>query len=167
MPIHRAFTALTLAFTLVATMLFPTPADAAPPPSGRYVDVYEVLQTDAQFEAWYRVTSGLRRDFDEVCGDTFCEGDYSNIQSLRYRCSVDAVSGSIGQCVWVLAGSIEDIDASTGRVVVTGKIWRCRSPIGRLATLDELIRALDVPSPIRAVLPGSGRSLYEGLTDCM
>lgn len=96
-----------------------------------------------------------------------CEADYSHIQSLRYRCSVDRANGRIGQCLWVLAGSMEDIDPESGRIVVTATTWRCRSPIGWLATIEELLRALDGPSPIRAVLPGSGRSLYDGLVDCL
>src|SRR5690606_40042877 len=50
-----------------------------------YGDATEYFQTDAQYEAWFDLTRALRRDFDWICGDTFCEGEYSNIQSLRYR----------------------------------------------------------------------------------
>ena len=78
-----------------------------------------------------------------------------------------ATAGRLCQCLWVLAGSIEDVYPATGRIVVTAKVWRCRSPIGRLVTLEELLAALDGPSPIRAVLPGSGRSIYDGLVDCL
>lgn len=158
-----------LAFIISGLMAaFPLTSHASPATgAARYVDVYEYLQGDAQFEAWYRVTSGLQRDFDEVCGDTFCEGDYSNIQPLRFRCSVDRVNGRIGQCLWVLAGSHEEIDPATGSIVVTAKVWRCLSPIGRLTKLEELLAALDRPSPIRVALPGSGRSIYDGLVDCL
>lgn len=164
MSLNRIRVVLVLLAVLAGAILLCRPADAA---TARYVDAYGYMQTDAQFEAWYRVTSGLRRDFDEICGDTFCEGDYSNIESLRYRCSVDQASGRIGQCLWVLAGSMEDVDPDTGRIVVSGKVWRCRSPIGRLVTFEELVGALDVPSALRAPLPGSGRSLYDGLGDCL
>ena len=164
MSLNRIRLALVLAATLVGAILLCRPADAA---TARYVDVYAYLQTDAQFEAWHRVTQGLRRDFDAICGDTFCEGDYSNIASLRYRCSIEQASGRVGQCLWVLAGSMEEVDPATGRIHVTAKVWRCRSPLGRLARFEELLHALDVGEPIRAPLPGSGRSLYDGLGECL
>ncbi|MHB8913132.1 MAG: hypothetical protein ACYC42_10910 [Lysobacter sp.] len=80
---------------------------------------------------------------------------------------ISATAGRLCQCLWVLAGSIEDVDPATGRIVVAAKVWRCRSPIGRLVTLEELLAALDGPSPVRAALPGGGGSIYDGLIDCL
>src|SRR5688572_10458519 len=58
--------------------------------AGQYVEAGAALRTDAEVEAWYGITMQLRRQFDEICGDTFCEGDYSNLQPLRFQCAVDA-----------------------------------------------------------------------------
>src|SRR5690606_41745210 len=74
-----------------------------------YGEATGYFRTDAQYEAWFTLTRGLRRDFDWICGDTFCEGEYSNIQPLRYTCSVHLGSGRIGMCTWVFAASHEEI----------------------------------------------------------
>jgi len=37
-------------------------------------------------ERFLALETRLVRGFDEVCGDTFCEGEYHNLQSLRFRC---------------------------------------------------------------------------------
>ncbi len=65
-------------------------AQALPPsvPHPHFVEQYEYFTSDAQYEDWYTLTTDLRSDFDNICGDTFCEGDYSNLQSLSFDCSV-------------------------------------------------------------------------------
>jgi hypothetical protein len=82
---------------LLALVVLTSPAATAAAPiapataasSSDYVDISSYLTSDADINAWYSITSQLRKNFDDVCGDTFCEGDYSNIESLDYRCSVD------------------------------------------------------------------------------
>jgi hypothetical protein len=111
--------------------------------------------------------SGLKRDFDQICGDTFCEGEYSNIESLRYRCSVRQASGRIGQCVWLFAASNEEIDPETGEVVAAPNFWRCPTPLAPNTTIEELLAAVAGQSPLRAPLPRTDRSIYDGLVDCL
>jgi len=132
-----------------------------------YVDASSYFTRDQDFEAWYVLRSGLERNFDDVCGDTFCEGDYSNLQPLRYQCSVNAASGRIGMCIWVFAGSNEEIDPATGRIRVDAKAWRCRTPLASRTTIEELLAALQGDEPLRAALPGTDRSIYDGLGDCL
>lgn len=143
----------------------PVAAQEAPP---RYVDVYGYFSSDAQYEAWYTLTTQLRRDFDAICGDTFCEGDYSDIESLRLGCSVERASGRIGRCVWVFAGSSSpEVDADSGRIHVQAHVWRCRLPLAPQTTMDTFLQALSGPSPLYAPLPGTTTSIYDGLTDCL
>jgi hypothetical protein len=132
-----------------------------------YVDVYEYFTTDAQFEAWFTLTTQLNQDFDNICGDTFCEGDYSNIQSLRLRCSVQQSGGRIGQCLWIFAGSYEDIDPANGHVGVSSQVWPCMLPLAPNSTIDELMSALAVPHPLHATLPGTQVTIYDGLAECI
>lgn len=132
-----------------------------------YVDIGSYLTSDADIDAWYTIASQLRKNFDDVCGDTFCEGDYSNIESLDYRCSVDRTTGIVGRCVWVFAASNADVDAQTGKILVDNQHWRCRSPLAPKTRVADLIAALNVSSPIYAILPGSSRSIYDGLVDCL
>ena len=139
---------------------------AATTNDAHYVDINEYLTSDADINAWYNAVSLLKQNFDDVCGDTFCEGDYSNIESLDYRCSVEKNTGMVGRCVWVFAASNEDILASNGRILVDTQHWKCRSPLAKKTRIADLIAALDVPKPIRAILPGTSNSIYDGLVDC-
>lgn len=141
----------------------PAAAQAAP----EYGDVYAYFTLDAQYEAWYTLTTQLRRNFDDVCGDTFCEGDYANLQSLGYRCSVELSTGRIGRCLWLFAGSYEEIDPATGRFTVHKAFWRCRTPLAPHTTIDALLAALAEDDPLREPLPGSSATIYDGLVDCL
>ena len=144
-------------------------AAVAQPAPRHYVEAGSWVRTDADVEAWYTILSNLRRNFDDICGDTFCEGDYSNIEPLRFRCSVDEATGAIGRCVWVFAASNEDVDATTGRILVDTRTWRCRVPIAPGTTLPEFLAALAGDRPLYARLPRSGdeSSIYEGLIGCL
>lgn len=140
---------------------------AKPSATGRYIDLVTTLQNDDDITTWHSVADALRRDFDMICGDTFCEGDYSNIAALRFACSADAVTGEIGQCVWSFAASDERIDARRGRVHVSIPAWRCVSPLAPHTTVRELLSALAVAHPLNAPLPRTGATLYDGLSDCL
>lgn len=135
--------------------------------TGPYVDSSAYLRSDAHIDAWYGMTWALKRNFDQICGDTFCEGEYSNIESLRYRCSVHQVSGRIGSCVWVLAASNEEVEPATGKIGVQEGFWHCRTPLVRHTTIEELLTALAGDQPLYAALPGSDRSIFDGLIDCL
>lgn len=162
MPFRQSIllTALLFAGALAS---HPVAAQTAPV----YGDVYGYFTTDAQYESWYTLTTRLRRNFDDICGDTFCEGDYSNIQSLGYRCSVEQTTGAIGRCIWLFAGSYEDIDPATGRFAVHKAFWRCRTPLAPGTTIDALLAALAGDEPLYAPLPGASTTIYDGLVDCL
>lgn len=139
-------------------------AQAAP----AYVDVAAYPLDDARYEAWLNLRNRLYRDFDEICGDTFCEGEFSNIQSLRFNCSVDARTGRIGMCAWVFAASNEEIEPSTGRIRVSQRgFWRCRVPLAAGTTLRQFVDALNVERPLYAALPRSAGTVMDGLVDCL
>ena len=162
------FSMLFVLVTLAAPIApaFPQAAAASASNSeANYVDIRRYL-TGADLSAWSNVTDRLIRDFDDVCGDTFCEGEYSNIMSLNYRCSVEKNTGIVGRCVWVFAASNEEIDASNGRILVDTQHWKCRSPLAPKTRAADLLRGLDVARPIRAILPGASQSIYDGLVDC-
>ncbi len=143
------------------------PQSALAQTRARYVDVTSYITSDEDFEAWFTLTRNLAQNFDDICGDTFCEGDYSNIQSLRYRCSVNSRTGVIGQCVWVFAASNETIDPATGQISVETQTWQCVSPLAPRTRFDDFLAALAGPEPLYATLPGTSTTLYEGLIDCL
>jgi hypothetical protein len=136
-------------------------------PGAEYIDVSAYLTDAADIDAWYTMIYNLKQNFDYICGDTFCEGDYTNIESLRYRCSVERLTGTIGRCVWVFAASNEEVSPSTGKIIVDVRAWRCRSPIVRGTSIHDLLSALAGPSPLYATLPETDQSLYDGLVNCL
>lgn len=153
---------------VLALSLFVGSAMAAPAAHhSNYVDASAYLQTDAGIEAWYALRQNLRRNFDEICGDTFCEGEYSNIESLRYVCSVHRVNGRIGMCGWTFAASDEVIDPVAGRIVARHQGWLCRSPIVAGTTMESFLDALQGEDPLYAALPATSRTLFDGLVDCL
>jgi hypothetical protein len=156
-----------LATTALALALMPWAAGAQQAESG-YVDISAYPLSDAQYDDWLQLQASLRRDFDEICGDTFCEGDYSNIESLRFLCSVDSVSGRLGMCAWMFAASNEEIDPLTGRIRVSQRgFWRCRAPIVSGTTIEQLLETLDVEEPLYEPLPMTAKSMMDGLIDCL
>lgn len=169
MHIHAIAGRAVAALALTLSVASAASAAAAPayPRAADYVDVSAYLQTDADIEAWYALRHGLKRDFDEICGDTFCEGDYSNIESLRYVCSVHRVSGRIGTCGWTFAASDEMVDPLGGRIAVRHEGWFCKSPIVAGTTIESLLEALGVEAPLYAALPSTTATLFDGLVDCL
>lgn len=146
--------------------LLPTLALAAPP-APTYVDATALLDDDALVEAWYGGMVNMRVAFDDICGDTFCAGDYTNLQPLRLRCSANESSRMVSRCQWAFAASNETINAKTGQIKVDAPIFRCRIPVAPGTTVAELARAWGGPDPLRATIPRTGRSVYDALADCL
>ncbi|WP_242104514.1 MULTISPECIES: hypothetical protein [unclassified Lysobacter] len=156
----------TATFAALFAALVPFAAQAQTSPS--YVDVSSYALPDAQYEGWINLRINLKRDFDQICGDTFCEGDFTNIEPLSFRCSVDQASGRVGMCAWIFAASNEEIDPYTGRISVSQRgFWRCRTPLAVGTTIDQFIDALQGDQPLYAPLPNSTRTIMDGLIDCL
>jgi hypothetical protein len=138
-------------------------------PGAIFVDVPSYLEAPEDIDAWYQLVAELRSGFDAVCGDTFCEGEYSNYQSLRFRCSVEQTTGTIGSCVWVFAASAEEIAPETGVVTVDGRLFACEMPLAPGTDIRTLLEELLAPGvdPLKEPLPGSDRSLYDGVAECL
>jgi hypothetical protein len=130
-----------------------------------YVDVESWFSTGPEGQAWHRMEDALKQEFDDICGDTFCEGDYNDIEPISFTCSVCRATGEIGSCVWVFGGSYEDIEPSSGAIDVHAKIFSCQIPIQ--ATPDELVNALGTHFPLDQPLPHAKNTVYDVLVDCL
>jgi hypothetical protein len=151
-------------------LLIAAPGIAAanqPANTGTYTDIHNYLPTSQQRDDWLDTTYWLQANFNDACGDTFCEGDYGNLQALSYRCSVDASSGMVGQCVWIVAGSQEHIDAADGKVIAEPRIWQCVTPLAEGTSAEQLAAALANDQPLYATLPHTDKTLYDSLTSCL
>lgn len=184
MLVHRSLSmflpVLALACSAAHGAAEPLPESTAPQQDGAgaqagstgaksFVEAGSYFTSEAEIDAWYGLLRALDDDFDAVCGDTFCEGEYSNYKPLRFRCSVEEHAGTIGSCVWVLAASNEEIQPSTGDVEVDARIFVCEMPVAPETAVVDLVEALSAPGDraIDTALPGTDRSLYDGLVDCL
>jgi hypothetical protein len=140
-------------------------AQAAP----AYVDARLFPNQAAGWQRFLAVERALRQSFDNVCGDTFCEGEYSNLLPMRLRCSVHAASGVVQSCIWTFAGSAATV-ADDGRIDVDLRSFACPLPVAAGTRLEDFLRALEQAAPDRAIHvtpPGSRISIHEGLIGCL
>ncbi|MBS2025777.1 MAG: hypothetical protein JST92_25535 [Deltaproteobacteria bacterium] len=162
-----------------ALVMFALAACGGAQPSGNVSDQDDV--TAAKFvnlEDWasdnglqgpyFDMRDALTSGFNQICGDTFCGSDYSNMQALSFRCSVEVKTGNIGQCFWIFAGSYEDIAKTTGGVTVHQMFKKCAMPVkGSAKTLITTLTAAGTTNAIRRVLPGSTQTAYDALGGCL
>jgi len=136
--------------------------------ASEYVDARSYFTEPEEIDAWFALTFALEAEFDAICGDTFCEGDFSNYESLGFRCSVERTRGTIGRCVWIFAASTDEIVPASGQVRVDARSWRCKAPLAPSTPVRDFVRALSGAdgSPLHAALPGRATSLYAGLGEC-
>jgi hypothetical protein len=147
----------------------PIGATALPDPgTGNFVEALDSFTTGEDQLAWIEATQALRGAFDNICGDTFCGGDYSNLASLRFTCSANQKTGALGSCAWVFGGSYTTVAASNGVISVNAKSPVCPVPVSGKAV--DLAKALLAPGPQDALnrpLPGGTKSAYDALTGCL
>jgi len=144
------------------------PAGAREAAAGRHVDLAAALADDATRREWQAVVAALDEDFDDVCGDTFCEGDDGDIASLGIACAVERSSGAVDGCTWTFAAAATRIAPRSGDVQAKTKFFRC--PIAVHATAADLVSALAAPGPtarIHRPLPGGAPALYDQLVGCL
>ncbi|HEY9132853.1 MAG TPA: hypothetical protein VIM98_13955 [Dyella sp.] len=134
----------------------------------RYVDIVDYPRLGEGWGRYNALHARLVREFDDVCGDTFCEGQYSNLQSLRFRCSVERATGYLGQCVWNFAGSEERIDPVSGHIQVDARAISCRAPLLPATPVESFYTKLEeARHAIWEPLPGTSESIYDGLVGCL
>jgi hypothetical protein len=161
MAIRSIINRAACALAAFAVLGLASPAKAA----GPYVDIWDYLPTWQQQDGWLNTTYWLKVNFNDVCGDTFCEGEYQNLEALSYRCSVDQTTGLIGECMMILTASQEQISPSDGRIIVEPRTWQCVTPLAPQTTAVELAQALANKEPLSTPLPHTGQTIYDGLRD--
>ncbi len=133
--------------------------------STTYVDIMDFSKTDQS--QWYDSIHSLNRQFDEICGDTFCEGDWSNLTPLTFGCSVTSKAGNIKQCAWTFAASSVEVDQRTAGIIVDAPTFEC--PIVMKTTAVKLEALLTAADSLHVGLPGAPAatpSIYDQLSEC-
>lgn len=113
---------------------------------------------------WLDVRRKLARSFDDVCGDTFCEGDYPDIGLVDVSCSVRASTGRVKACRLTF-GKVSSMVNARGAFSSETATTTCDVPIN--ASRAALMTALSGDDPLRATLPGRNTSIYDALIDCL
>lgn len=134
---------------------------------GLHVDLIDYPRPEANWERAYGLEAALAREFDRICADTWCEGDYSNYQILEFRCLVLAHRGTVQRCTWVVAASELAVQADTGVVQVDNGRWTCPMELGPGVPVETFHAALEGPEGLTAPLPGLDRGLFDVLPDCI
>lgn len=129
-----------------------------------YRDLGDWLWETANGSSWTEITRTLGRDFDQICGDTFCEGQYPDISALRFVCSMKTEDQHVSHCGW----SFAEAEASVGdRGAIETNVATRRCDVTIDAPADALVQALSVPEPLYAPLPGGTASIYDALVGCL
>ena len=115
--------------------------------------------------AWFDSVGKLRDEFVALCGDTFCEGEYANLNPLSISCSVSSKIGHVHDCAWTFAASELAVDPQTSAIAIDAPTFVCHfHPKG---TAKQLLAAWSSSSDaIHAPMPGGSGSLYDALGDC-
>ncbi|HEY0251191.1 MAG TPA: hypothetical protein VGC41_06670 [Kofleriaceae bacterium] len=135
-------------------------------PGEVYVDAANYYQSAAGSNKWYQATQNLHKGFDDVCGDTFCGSDYSDVQALDLGCSITKSTGNVKACTWNFGGSFAQIN-KLGSLAVTSKTWSCGVQVhGTISQMAEILTASGTDNPIQRALPG-GVSAYDSIAGCV
>ena len=143
-----------------------TPTAPAPGPA-RYVDALDWPTSEAGLAAFGEAEDRLNMAFNRLCGDTFCEGEFSNMTPMQLTCSVDATKATLKQCLWVFAGSQGSVNPKSGAVQTTAKLFKCKLLLAKDTPVDAFYEVMTGGDPLNAKLPMTNHSVYDGLLGCL
>lgn len=131
-----------------------------------YVDILDYSKTD-QFQ-WYDTIHALNAQFNEECGDTYCEGDYGNLVPLTFGCSVSSKAGNVRDCVWTFAAAQPEVDPKNAAILVDAPVFECSIKMKTNAV--KLAKLLSTATDkLRTPLPGApagATTIGEQLSEC-
>ena len=99
-----------------------------------------------------------------MCGDTFCEGDYSDIGLVDFSCAVRSRTSRVKSCRLTF-GMVATAVTSRGALTSDTATRTCDVAID--ASQSDLITALSGDDPLRAPLPNRPTSIYDALIGCL
>jgi hypothetical protein len=136
-----------------------------------YDDVEEWAneQGDDAWQTWRGISDTLAKDFGDICGDTYCGGDYANLTPLRLRCSLNTTTHVLKNCTYVFGGSYEVVNPTTGTIKVNAKTFSCHISVTgmKLADFESTLTAAGSTPPLQRPLPGKTTSIYDALGGCL
>lgn len=130
-----------------------------------YGELFDTLDGN-DLDRWFEVRSKLKKGFDNICGDTICGGDFSNLATVNLTCSSTRAQKKMKDCLWVLAGNIDYVDGRTGKLTTEARTFQCHVPVNSNAKtfLDALHGAGD--DALNTTVPGTNATFYDALVNC-
>lgn len=153
---------------LVAMMQFASSPRAGGAPYKEMREYLGDLRNGSQ-DRWFATLDLLAKSFNDVCGDTFCEGDYSDLSALSTCCVVTS-GGIVARCVSLFAGSHSNVSSRNGLLGLKRKVFTCWLPLAHGTTAMALVDALTASGNddlIQRVLPGTSSTIYDALVSCL
>lgn len=168
-PLHEPLPGATsLADALPDCFAHPIGSTALPAVSpATYVEASAYYATAANQQKWADAKTALAAGFDRVCGDTFCSGDFTDLQSLTFACAITRSTGNVKGCAWTFGGSWTLV-AKAGGLALTSQTFTC--PVAMHGTIAQLITTLTATGTedaIRRPLPGTTATAYDALLGCL
>lgn len=136
-----------------------------------YVSARDYYASAAGLDRWSKTVANLKAGFDRVCGDTFCGGDFGDLQAVDFSCAITKSTGNVKSCAWTFGGSWHLVPEKGGQLDVHSSTFRCDVPVK--GTLSQLISTLTAPTQwwedeyLRLPLPGTTATAYDALLGCL
>lgn len=153
--------------TLAGILSLSSLASAGSPPPPYHVDLGEYLESGARAGAdQYRAfVHQVRKDFDNICGDTFCEGDIHNWQVLNTDCSIQVGTERVRECHIVITGSEQELNPTTGSYrLIRKEFLDCKAEMNMSLSDFQKIQGLETEYKTSK---GGTTTLYNQLVDCI
>ncbi len=140
----------------------------------QFRDPQQVL-SGTQYTDYRLALANLKASFDRVCGDTFCEGDFSNLTSMDITCSLNTKTEKLQACAWTFAGVNAEVDTATGIVDASNQMMAvCNLDVSQVP-LQEFITAINESSKrspsvrggMDVIFAGKSKSIYDQIADCL
>ena len=161
---RRVASAVIMSIAALSTGAAP-PRHASPP---AYVDAETLFPDEGEAGRWSRMKRVLAHDFDQICGDTYCEGEFSDIEPILFVCSAARGSGELKHCVWLFNERTPESISATGEIEIDHRSVVCDIPVASTAAV--LADALLAPGKLSSLdrkLPGTDTSIGEALVPCL
>ncbi|NIJ68916.1 hypothetical protein [Xanthomonas sp. 60] len=151
---------------LGAALLPATPAAFAA--KAPFVDLIDHPTAEANWDRFFALEDRLADAFRAECAAGDCAARYGVLLPLQLRCSVRTADRTVAVCIWVIAGSGLQVQA-TGRIDPDLVVWRCALPLPRSRGIgvEAFHAALERADPLSARLPGARSTLRHALRKCL
>lgn len=141
--------------------------------SGALINAKDGLFSDtSRFEAVALMEQNLRKAFEKVCDDTFCEGEFSNIKHIALNCFINGDTAMVDSCHWDFAGSYAYADGDV--IVKDARVFQCEfKPEMNIMDLTEIVNSAAgkrMTNPLRVLhtkINNRGETIFDGLSDCL